>query len=59
MTQKFKHEIIIHDDNGDIGNIVAARKRAQTVGWTVRESIGMGIINPRGIAAAKKSVVIK
>jgi hypothetical protein len=37
-----------------------AGKRFETlkVSWTIEEVIGQAIINPRGIAAGKKSVIV-
>lgn len=33
-------------------------KPGQPLGWTVKETIGVAIVNPRALAMAKKSVIV-
>ena len=42
----------------DIEVMPADEPRRLQVGWVVSEIIGIGIVNPRGVAAGKKSVVV-
>ena len=52
---KTARDSIIIDSDGNIG----VDRRRLNLGWTVTETIGIAIVNPRGVAAGKKSVVIK
>lgn len=42
----------------DIEVIPADEPKLLSVGWVVSEIIGIGIVNPRGVSAGRKSVVI-
>lgn len=34
-------------------------KRRRGIGWTVKETIGIAIVNPRGVLRGSKSTIIK
>lgn len=56
---EFEHKVIIVDDYGNVGDIQAARRRSSgPLGWAVSEVIGVAIVNPRGVAAGRKSVIV-
>lgn len=38
--------------------IITSNGKTRRKGWTIREKIGIAIVNPRGIAMGKKSVII-
>jgi len=40
------------------GKLVDAYPKVGVLGWTVKEVIGMAIVNPSGVANGKKSVII-
>lgn len=42
----------------DIEVIPADEPKQMKLGWVVSEEIGIGIVNPRGVAAGRKSVVV-
>lgn len=52
MTDEL-HDYVIIDSSDEIGQV-----RDPISGWVVIEKIGIAAINPRGISAARKSVVI-
>lgn len=47
------HDFIIITSRGKI------TRRRLRIGWTVKETIGMAIVNPRGVKKASKSTIIK
>lgn len=40
------------------GKLERAGRRLK-LGWTVKETIGMAIVNPRGVARGSKSTIVK
>lgn len=52
MTDEL-HDYVIIDSSDEIGQVPDP-----VSGWVITEKIGIAIINPRGISAVRKSVVI-
>lgn len=49
----FDDEIVITSNNETLID-----KPSRLIGWTIRETIGLAIVNPRGIAKANKTTII-
>lgn len=53
LPKKDEHDYLTISSKGKFG-----RKR-RTLGWTVTETIGTAVINPRGILKVSKSTIVK
>lgn len=54
--KEFDHDAITITSRGELGE--KTRPRNLKLGWSVYETIGVAIVNPRGCAAGKKSVIV-
>lgn len=52
VQASFEEAVIIEPDNDEMG------VPKKNIGFAVYEKVGIAIVNPRGLASAKKSVVI-
>jgi hypothetical protein len=50
------HQYVVIGDNDEAELYVPSKKLK--LGWTVSESIGVGVVNTRGVAAGRKSVTV-